>query len=527
MAKCSMRKRSYLRQLIKKERQKRDRMNEWEAKQHGDQMSTEKQVSLVSLPDGKVDPETSHQQSTGKKWVSCGPCDEKSVLATQGRNNRGQHLTQLLCGVLTSSSLLDLILIPLLSFLRSDVVNRKLEEVKSRWIYVNCARFIFMSDCPAVVCCCLLPSDNKEVQRAIGGRETEAAELWEMLKKLQIVELQTNLEVEFIDRLANAEREELESFFSKRDSQGHTALHIAAMVKSTNIKNSLWRTVIDSEDSDKLLDLLLTKDRNESTALHLLAASDNGRQLTALSQLVAEDQLCILLIQKDSSGKMPLHYLIQYGRPGAICHVMAQLSSENRSRIFLHQDILGRTVIHYAVLYNKAAVINCLLIEMSGEEKLTAITQTDQSQETAMHVAARHGDTDAINNLIQDLPPTAVPRVMLTVNEWDQTPLHLAVQNDSLTAVRCILNIAPEQQRLVMLGCQDQDQQTALHLVVQKGSPELATCLLQALTPVERAFVLNIRNKVHLTPTLLAAQCGQTDCLLSILKSVEPEGIWN
>lgn len=256
----------------------------------------------------------------------------------------------------------------------------------------------------------------------------------------------------------------------RKDSEGRSALHIAALVDSKVITGLLIdagckTAVVDLQgqyffhlaasfghDYFKFLDKyrigLQTKDKSGRNVLHLAAIHNNVKGLHTLMNLNFPFD------ETDVNGATPLHLAVRYNSMAATKFLV-----DHGAKVHA-KDSIGRTPLHYSVEFNKKSLLRYLI-------KLGADTnEIDHMGKTALHYAASAGSYSIVRLL-------GFHGAVVIAKDYDsQTPLHMAVQIGHERVVRELLDQG------AYVNVRDRLGRTLLHTAVQNGYTRLVKFLL-------------------------------------------------
>lgn len=283
---------------------------------------------------------------------------------------------------------------------------------------------------------------------------------------------------------------------NETDSEGNTALHIAAQMDESDLVNFLIIKGADQQIKNKFGD----------TPLHA-AVKNNAVHSGATLTLYRAN-----IFEKDASGNTPLEISLSKGDEWyniMINHQTGKL-----------RDINGESIVHYFVRTRNEKAIDCCIeqgLELSVEDdsgttplKLAYKSPNDYS---AMRIAAKlilagtpraGGDFDYFEKAVSSHNP-------LYRFDDGQTPLHIATLSDHTGIVEYILKEPTTIPMASLLSAQDISGATPLHEAVRWGKVQTASALISAGANVDA------RDNLGNTPILLTMPNGVQNDLYQLL----------
>lgn len=237
---------------------------------------------------------------------------------------------------------------------------------------------------------------------------------------------------------------------SQRDSNGNTALHLAAKTgsfKSIKLILDLPNSDINDTNNEGILFLFFNQ-----TALHL--AAKRCRQMV-LKTLLSYNTIDVNA--RDEMGRSPLHRMIE-GKPMDGVEVL--LSAKGLD--FNAQDDDGETPLHLAAKCNYPEYINVLLTH-----KEVNVHLLDNNGQTPLHKAAASTNYDSIKFLLGK---------GIDINHQDVhgvTALHIATKAKESVIVQAILK-----EPGVEVNLPDENKQTPLHWAAKNGNFNIIKAIL-------------------------------------------------
>jgi ankyrin repeat protein len=180
----------------------------------------------------------------------------------------------------------------------------------------------------------------------------------------------------------------------KKDTEGHTALHLASM---EGMADAVGALIAFWPDGVKM------KDLSGSTALHLAVKKTKIEVVMLLASYWPEGVLA-----KDKDANTPLHEAANAITPG-----MAIFMAKLRPDSIREKNKWGNTPMHHAAWHGSAQLVR-LLVEIWPE----GAGEKNTSGNTPLHLAAWRGETETVKVLVERWPAGKA-----VINNRGRTPL--------------------------------------------------------------------------------------------------------
>ena len=218
------------------------------------------------------------------------------------------------------------------------------------------------------------------------------------------------------------------------------------------------------------MDALRGRDSNGRTALHIAALKDN---LTAVRSLLDREDGFADVRHRDYHGQNPIHVAAKEGHDDIVadlvmhCYMFASMrppsaGSGRRRRSFSvnQQDLDGNTPLHLAAESGHVDVIRAL--ERTAESSMLDLGIENSNGWTPLQVAALNGHIEAVMRLVKLKPKAAFPRApvagSLDRDTSSLTPLHIASKHGHVRLVRCLLDWMKEHEDILDEDSSDDDE---------------------------------------------------------------------
>ncbi len=262
----------------------------------------------------------------------------------------------------------------------------------------------------------------------------------------------------------------------------------------------------------ELGDLVLEKDDNGNTLLHIAAKSSNKETIAYLSKEAGKQGLD----SKNNAGNTPLHIAAENGNADAIeAFGKEPLETPNND---------GDTPLHLAVKNGKMDVIESLKTKKN-------IEQGNKVGDTPLHVAIKEGHNDLIRGL-------ATVQSLQTINREGDTPLHIAAEKGG--AQELVAEMKVKMQSMSILDsfkAKNNKGQTPLHNASANGNTSVVKLINKTtkteadlfdstnkyVLPYDRTSIIDARDNDGKTPLHLALENIQVEASTEMIESVAAE----
>ncbi|MEQ2230180.1 hypothetical protein ILYODFUR_026573, partial [Ilyodon furcidens] len=298
-------------------------------------------------------------------------------------------------------------------------------------------------------------------------------------------------------------REQSASIIDCQDTQGQTALILAALGRHTDCVHILLEKNANPDAADK----------QGFTALHRAAMLGSDDSVLALLEHGAS-ALC-----RDSQGKTPLHLAASCGHT-KLLHILLK-AAKKADPLDSMLDFRGYTPTHWAAYHGHEGCLHILL-----ENKLY---NQEGNPFTPLHCALIGGHDSAAELLVK----TVGPHIVHTNDDKGRTPLHAAAYSGSVAGLQLVLAHGVQVNAVDHFGfsavmvAADCGQTMAVEFLLQKAKPDLTLvdvnnntalhlacskghemCALLILGEITESSLINARNNSLQMPLHIAARKG-------------------
>ncbi|CAI9776881.1 unnamed protein product [Fraxinus pennsylvanica] len=252
-----------------------------------------------------------------------------------------------------------------------------------------------------------------------------------------------------------------ESLLYEVNSDGETALHIAARNGKMNVGNEMMKFAkrLDGEleaGGGALKKLLTWKNRNGDTALHEAIKNDQPEMVRLLIEEdpaianIANNALetpLFLAVSSILEGKTALHAVASYNWEG----ISKEL--EIYPTIIKEVDDFGRSAHHYAALNGSNEVAKELL---EADRSITYIVAENDNSKTALHIATCEGNVEIMEAIL-----ASCPDCWEMVTRDARNILHLSVEFEQQEAFKFIMTNSWVEN---LINQKDEEGNTPLHV---------------------------------------------------------------
>ncbi|XP_043978158.1 serine/threonine-protein phosphatase 6 regulatory ankyrin repeat subunit C-like isoform X2 [Gambusia affinis] len=299
-------------------------------------------------------------------------------------------------------------------------------------------------------------------------------------------------------------REQSSGIIDAQDTQGQTALILAALGRHTDCVHILLEKNANPDAADK----------RGFTAMHRAAMLGSEDSVLALLEHGAS-ALC-----RDAQGKTPLHLAASCGHT-KLLHILLG-AAKKADPLDSMLDFRGYTPTHWAAYHGHEGCLHHLL-----ENKL--YSNQEGNRFTPLHCALINGHDAAAGLLVK----TIGSYIVHTNDTKGRTPLHAAAYSGSVAGLQLVLGHGAQVNAVDHSGCSavmvaancgqtmaveflllkakpdltlvDVNNNTALHLACSKGHEMCALLLLGEITD---SSLINARNNSLQMPLHIAARKG-------------------
>uniref|UniRef100_A0A671YIF6 Ankyrin repeat domain 52 n=1 Tax=Sparus aurata TaxID=8175 RepID=A0A671YIF6_SPAAU len=282
-------------------------------------------------------------------------------------------------------------------------------------------------------------------------------------------------------------REQSADIIDSPDTQGQTALMLAALGRHTDCVHILLEKGANADAADK----------KGFTALHRAAMLGSEDCVSALLEHGAS-ALC-----RDSQGRTPLHLTASLGHTELLRTLLiAAMKADPLDSIL---DYRGCTPTHWAAYHGHEGCLHILL-----ENKL--FSNQEGNHFTPLHCALVNGHDVAAELLVK----TVGPQVVNVSDAKGRTPLHAAAHSGSVAGVQLVLAQGAEVNAVDHSGC------SALMVAADCGQTMAVEFLLHKAKPDLTLVDVNNNTALH-----LACSKGHEMCALLILGEINDSSLIN
>ncbi|XP_073324673.1 serine/threonine-protein phosphatase 6 regulatory ankyrin repeat subunit C [Pagrus major] len=282
-------------------------------------------------------------------------------------------------------------------------------------------------------------------------------------------------------------REQSADIIDSPDTQGQTALMLAALGRHTDCVHILLEKGANADAADK----------KGFTALHRAAMLGSEDCVSALLEHGAS-ALC-----RDSQGRTPLHLTASLGHTELLRTLLiAAMKADPLDSIL---DYRGNTPTHWAAYHGREGCLHILL-----ENKL--FSNQEGNHFTPLHCALVNGHDVAAELLLK----TVGPQVVNVSDAKGRTPLHAAAHSGSVAGLQLVLAQGAEVNAVDHSGC------SALMVAADCGQTMAVEFLLHKAKPDLTLVDVNNNTALH-----LACSKGHEMCALLILGEINDSSLIN
>lgn len=271
----------------------------------------------------------------------------------------------------------------------------------------------------------------------------------------------------------------------------HFLLHEAVKKKRYQILNLLLEYIFKKDRKDVLLD----KDRDKDTALHLAV----DMKLLEFTKLIIESYPATLT-QKDGYGNTPIHYIVTNkfveGCTIAMEHAEPKYIAEQNNQLL--------TAVHLAARENTEPILKLLLHKISNSVDLL----NPESLYTPLHCAAETGASKCIKTLLLSIPKNVVEHYTNLQNKNKMTALMIAAK---LGYTACCTTM-----KMADINMSNDMGYTALHFAAMRGNRGIVKHLVEQKADISKRTLDD-----DLTALSYAAGAKNPDCLEYMLNNCE------
>jgi hypothetical protein len=259
-------------------------------------------------------------------------------------------------------------------------------------------------------------------------------------------------------------------------------------------------------------DVLLIKDKDKQTPLHIYLSKDNI-ELDIVSALISDKQEVLVIQDKDK--QTPLHMYLFYSKDNIKLEIVSALISD-KPEVLVMQDTDKKTPLHiYLSKDNIELDIVSALIDSNSE--VLVMQDTDKKTPLHIYLSKDNIELDIVSALISD------KQEVLVMQDTDKkTPLHIylliSIDNIELDIVKLLIDVNKK-----VLHMQDKGNQTSLHIYLSKDNinSEIVSALISDKPEV--LFMENIDNQTPLIYYLISSKDNIELNIVKLLIDVNKE----
>ena len=281
-----------------------------------------------------------------------------------------------------------------------------------------------------------------------------------------------------------------------KDSQGWTAMHLAARLNQTNFIKMLKKAEfsVDIKDDNGCTPMHHAILTNSLAAVKILVEvgadinieDTENRKYTEFACLLERDSILLWLAKKfpelylnEHTQESIVHYLAAHE---GTTHISKELFSTGYYSVET-RDATGKTPLHYAAINNKEESFQFLVDTAGGD-----IDVRDHVGATPLHFAVRWG-SESIVRFILRKKGTKAPSVLNLGDRLGRTPIHYAAtQKTGLTLISNLLKAG------AAIDHVDNSGMTALHQAARFGNISLVRVLM------DEGANLSVKDRQGMTP---------------------------
>ena len=252
-------------------------------------------------------------------------------------------------------------------------------------------------------------------------------------------------------------------------------LHLAAQYTKTT-----FTTFFDLLSVNVRNSILLLKDENNSTVLHIAATFQTGDVFRSLIEKMDASAINKALLLQDVNGDTAL-YLAAWKQPvDTFCRLIQIADTKSINQALALQNERKQTALHVAATCQSGDGFRAL-VDRADKETIsqTLPLQDADSGLTVLHAAASWQPGHAFSRLVEKTDAKALNQALLLQDINKETPLHYAAWKQPSDAFLLLIEKADAKALNQALPMQNKDEETVLHVAAAHQSTEAFIKLIE------------------------------------------------